>query len=31
MVSKTVMGLFAAGVLSLGLSSAAMADAKASI
>ena len=31
MVSKTVMGLLAAGVLSLGLSSAAMADAKASI
>ena len=31
MVSKTVMGLLAAGVLSLGLSSAAIADAKASI
>ena len=31
MVSKTVLELFAAGVLALGLSSAAMADAKASI
>ena len=31
MVSKTVVGLFAAGVLALGLSQAAMADAKASI
>lgn len=31
MVSKTVLGLFTAGVLALGFSSAAMADAKASI
>jgi cytochrome c556 len=31
MVSKTVVGLFTAGLLAIGLSSAAMADAKASI